>query len=120
MSKADKSPLVSVVIIGKNEQSNIEKCILSIFNQTYPNFEVVYVDDLQCVIGCRRLLQVEAILAGGSSGGSVMAVDRLRKQLPSGSRCVIIISDRGERYLDTVYSDAWVKAKFGCVEHLLA
>jgi GT2 family glycosyltransferase len=45
MSKTDKPPLVSVVIIGKNEQRNIEKCILSIINQTYPNFEVVYVDD---------------------------------------------------------------------------
>jgi glycosyltransferase involved in cell wall biosynthesis len=38
-------PLVSVVIIGKNESDIIEGCILSIFNQSYPNFEIIYVDD---------------------------------------------------------------------------
>ena len=38
-------PLTSVVIIGKNEQDTIESCVMSIFNQTYPNFEIIYVDD---------------------------------------------------------------------------
>ena len=38
-------PLTSVVIIGKNEQDTIESCIMSVFNQTYPDFEIIYVDD---------------------------------------------------------------------------
>jgi O-antigen biosynthesis protein len=38
-------PLTSVVIIGKNEQDTIESCIMSIFSQTYPDFEIIYVDD---------------------------------------------------------------------------
>jgi glycosyltransferase involved in cell wall biosynthesis len=38
-------PLVSVVIIGKNERDTIEECILSIFNQSYPHYEIIYVDD---------------------------------------------------------------------------
>jgi len=45
MIEDNKFPLVSVVIIGKNEKDTIEKCILSIFNQSYPNFEIIYVDD---------------------------------------------------------------------------
>lgn len=45
MSDDNNCPLVSVVIIGKNESDTIEECILSIFNQNYPNFEIIYVDD---------------------------------------------------------------------------
>lgn len=37
-------PLVSVVLTGYNEKDTIEKCIKSIFNQTYPNFEIIYID----------------------------------------------------------------------------
>jgi N-(2-amino-2-carboxyethyl)-L-glutamate synthase len=31
--------------------------------------------------------------------------------------CVLILADRGERYLDTVYSDTWVNEHFGAVSH---
>jgi cysteine synthase A len=75
--------------------------------------EVVRVTDLDCVVGCRRLLHHEAILAGGSSGGAVSALARVIKRLPRGSRCVVVLCDRGERYLDTIYSDDWVRHHFG-------
>ena len=45
MIQQHEMPLTSVVIIGKNEQDTIESCIISIFNQTYPDFEIIYVDD---------------------------------------------------------------------------
>jgi glycosyltransferase involved in cell wall biosynthesis len=45
MIKQHEMPLTSIVIIGKNEQDTIESCIMSIFNQTYPDFEIIYVDD---------------------------------------------------------------------------
>jgi N-(2-amino-2-carboxyethyl)-L-glutamate synthase len=73
----------------------------------------VHVSDLDCVLGCRRLLRREAILAGGSSGGVVTAVARIKRKIPPGATCVMILADRGERYLDTVYSDAWVHLHFG-------
>ena len=38
------SPLVTVVVTGKNEESTIDNCIMSILNQSYPNFELIYVD----------------------------------------------------------------------------
>jgi 2,3-diaminopropionate biosynthesis protein SbnA len=74
---------------------------------------VVHVTDVDCIVGCRRLLKKEAILAGGSSGGVMSAVDKLRREIPAGSTCVAILPDRGERYLDTLYDDRWVRDHFG-------
>jgi cysteine synthase A len=31
---------------------------------------------------------------------------------------VVIFHDRGERYLDTIYSDEWVAEHFGDIAHL--
>jgi N-(2-amino-2-carboxyethyl)-L-glutamate synthase len=73
----------------------------------------VHVTDLDCVIGCRRLVQCEGILAGGSSGGVLMAVDKLKHEIPPDATCVMILADRGERYLDTIYSDPWVREQLG-------
>jgi len=81
---------------------------------------VVHVDDLGCVVGCRRLVRREAVLAGGSSGAVVMGLTRLAAEIPAGARCALILPDRGERYLDTIYSDEWVSERFGDVAHLWA
>jgi N-(2-amino-2-carboxyethyl)-L-glutamate synthase len=75
----------------------------------------IQVSDLDCVIGCRRLLRREAIMAGGSSGGVLMAVERVKDDIPAGAVCAVLFPDRGERYLDTIYSDVWVKKHFGAV-----
>lgn len=77
----------------------------------------IHVTDLDCIVGCRRLVRHEAILAGGSSGGVVMAVMYALDTIPSGATCVAIFPDRGERYLDTIYADAWVRDNFGDVSH---
>jgi N-(2-amino-2-carboxyethyl)-L-glutamate synthase len=74
--------------------------------------------DLDCVVGCRRLVRSEAILVGGSSGAVIMAVERMRESIPPDSTCVVIFADRGERYLDTIYSDTWVSEHFGDVSSL--
>ncbi|GAA0373363.1 2,3-diaminopropionate biosynthesis protein SbnA [Actinoallomurus spadix] len=79
---------------------------------------VVHVSDLECVVGCRRLIRHEAILAGGSSGATVAALEKLQERIPPGSNCVLIFPDGGDRYLDTVYSDRWVNENFGEVSHL--
>src|ERR1041384_624063 len=80
--------------------------------------ECVLVTDLDCVVGCRRLVRSEAILAGGSSGGVLMAVDQVRERIPEGATCALIFHDRGERYLDTIYSDEWVAEHFGDIAYL--
>src|SRR5919205_2800163 len=38
-------PFVSVIVPARNEQDNIERCILSLLGQNYPNFEVIAIDD---------------------------------------------------------------------------
>lgn len=80
--------------------------------------EVIHVSDLDSVVGCRRLVLREAILAGGSSGATVAALDRLIRRVPAGATCVLIFPDGGDRYLGTIYSDAWVNQHFGEVGHL--
>ena len=76
--------------------------------------ELIRVDDLDCVIGCRRLLEREAILAGGSSGGVMVAFDQLLPRLRPGTRCAAILPDGGSSYLDTVYDDSWVERELRC------
>ena len=78
----------------------------------------IHVTDLECVLGCRRLVRQEAILAGGSSGAVLMAVERVKEEIPRDATCAVIFADRGERYLDTIYSDAWVTEHFGDIEHV--
>lgn len=80
--------------------------------------ECIHVSDLDCVIGCRRLARQEAVLVGGSSGALIMAIEKIKQRLDPGATCVVIFHDRGERYLDTIYSDEWVRTHFGAVSHL--
>jgi len=75
--------------------------------------ECVHVTDLDCIVGCRRLVQREAILVGGSSGGVLAAVEKLQDRIPAGASCVVILPDRGERYLDTLFDDGWVRENVG-------
>ncbi|MDQ8188498.1 2,3-diaminopropionate biosynthesis protein SbnA [Pelagicoccus sp. SDUM812002] len=75
--------------------------------------QFIEVSDVECIKGCRALLRDEALLCGGSSGGLLSAFMRLSKTIEEGANCVLILPDRGERYLDTVYSDEWVCQVFG-------
>ena len=70
--------------------------------------EVVYVSDREAVAGCRALATTEGILAGGSSGAVVAAIERIRPRLPPGAQVLTVLPDRGDRYLDQVYDDEWV------------
>lgn len=79
--------------------------------------DVVHVTDAECVTGCRRLVAAEAILGGGSAGGVIAALEKVRDRVPAGANCVAVLSDRGERYLDTVYNDMWVQEHCGEIEH---
>ncbi|MEV0456322.1 2,3-diaminopropionate biosynthesis protein SbnA [Catellatospora methionotrophica] len=80
--------------------------------------EVAHISDLECVVACRLLVNREAILAGGSSGAVVAALERHLPRIPAGATAVMIFPDGGDRYLDTIYSDEWVHRHFGEVSHL--
>lgn len=80
--------------------------------------ESLLISDLECIAACRLLVRREGIFAGASSGGLIAAVGQIRDKIPAGATCVVILPDRGERYLDTVYSDEWVRDHFGDVPNL--
>ena len=69
--------------------------------------EVVLINDYESATACRSLLLHEGIFAGGSSGAVIAAIQKLQPSLPAGSRIATLLPDRGERYLDLVYNDAW-------------
>jgi cysteine synthase A len=71
--------------------------------------EVVYVTEWESVQGCRRLVRDEGLLAGGSSGSIIAAVEKMAPCLPHGSVIVTVLPDRGERYLDSVYNSDWLE-----------
>jgi len=68
---------------------------------------VEYVSDAEAAAGCRQLVSAEGILGGGSSGAVTSALTRIVPEVPTRSRVLTILPDRGERYLDMVYDDAW-------------
>ena len=40
------APLVSILVPARNEASNIARCVRSLLNQDYPNYEIIVLDDL--------------------------------------------------------------------------
>ncbi|QNL51763.1 2,3-diaminopropionate biosynthesis protein SbnA [Olivibacter sp. SDN3] len=78
---------------------------------------VIHVSDRDSVEGCRLLLQKESVLAGGSSGAVVHAISEMTHRFPPEIQVVGIFPDRGERYLDTIYSDDWVENNLGDLKH---
>jgi 2,3-diaminopropionate biosynthesis protein SbnA len=106
----------SIIFGGQKEARRfpgIGAGIVPPFTQTLSMDRIVKVSDWDMVMGCRQLVHQESILAGPSSGAVVMALKGMENELPSGSVCAVLIHDRGERYLDTVYSNEWVERQFG-------
>ncbi|HYP25127.1 MAG TPA: 2,3-diaminopropionate biosynthesis protein SbnA [Blastocatellia bacterium] len=110
----------SVIFGGKKAKRLIPGHGAAVTPELYQHglaYDCVHVSDLECIIGCRRLVRQEAILAGGSSGAVLMAVERYRDKIEDGATCAMLFPDRGERYLDTIYSDEWVTEHFGEVSN---
>ncbi|GAB4487146.1 MAG: cysteine synthase A [Thermodesulfovibrionales bacterium] len=63
--------------------------------------EVIQVSDADAAETARRMARDEGILPGISSGAAMWAALRIAKKLGRGRKVVVIIPDRGERYLST-------------------
>ena len=70
--------------------------------------QAIHIDDYESAVACRELVKHEGIFAGGSSGSVIAAIQRLSSQVPCGARILTVLPDRGERYLETVYDNAWL------------
>lgn len=73
-------PLVSVIVPARNEQRNIRRCVESLLEQSYPNFEVIVVDD-GSTDDTPNIL--ESILQTHPRSNHLW-VQRLRDELPAG------------------------------------
>ncbi|WP_459867503.1 2,3-diaminopropionate biosynthesis protein SbnA [Endothiovibrio diazotrophicus] len=73
----------------------------------------VLVSEQDCIRSCHRIVAREGLLLGASSGGVAAAVEAMQEHIEEGSNCVMIFADRGERYLDTLYSEEWIMQCFG-------
>ncbi|MYT15401.1 cystathionine beta-synthase [Streptomyces sp. SceaMP-e96] len=72
--------------------------------------EGVKVGDVEAFATCRAVART-GLLIGGSAGGVVhVALSRL-PSLPPGTTMVALINDGGEKYLDTVFNDEWMRAR---------
>jgi len=78
-----------------------------------PVARVIHVSEGDAVLGARKLLETEAILAGGSSGAVMSALGICDDILREPKTVVVILPDSGERYLDTIYDDRWVAETIG-------
>ena len=63
--------------------------------------EIIKVANEDAGIMARRLAKEEGILAGISSGAAVWAALQVAKKLGKGRQVVVIVPDRGDRYLST-------------------
>jgi 2,3-diaminopropionate biosynthesis protein SbnA len=70
---------------------------------------IVHVPEADAVHECRRLARTTGLLAGGSTGTVLAAVRFLADSLNPEGTVVALSPDMGERYLNTVYDDLWVR-----------
>lgn len=75
--------------------------------------DMVQATDRDAILAARELARTEAIFAGGSSGATLWGVRQLAARLTatgtaSDVRIATLFADSGNRYLSTIYSDAWI------------
>jgi N-(2-amino-2-carboxyethyl)-L-glutamate synthase len=73
--------------------------------------DIVYVEERDTLKECHNFLKQRGILLGGSSGTVLSAV----KNYPLDSKAVVVTisPDLGDKYLETVYNDSWLKTHYG-------
>lgn len=67
--------------------------------------KVVRVSDYECISNCKFLLK-RGLFTGASSGAVVAAIKKTKGYKKNS---VAIFPDRGDRYLDNLYNDKWIK-----------
>lgn len=77
--------------------------------------DVVLIPEADSVGMCRMLAEERGLLLGGSTGTVLCAVQDAAKNIPDGSVVAAISPDFGDRYLETVYNDAWVAERWPAI-----
>ena len=100
-----ESPLVSIGIPVYNVEPYIEKCLLSVLNQTYENLEILVVDDL----GTDNSMQIVSKLLRNSSRGSYLKMITQSKNGGSGEARNAVINQAQGKYLYFLDSDDYIE-----------
>lgn len=73
--------------------------------------EVVMIDEWTTIAMCHELYLKHSLFAGGSSGSVYAAIKQFFNENRGirSANAVFILADRGERYMNTIYNDEWVR-----------
>ncbi|MBI2012258.1 cysteine synthase family protein [Candidatus Daviesbacteria bacterium] len=71
--------------------------------------EMIIVKDKDSFDTARKLVMLEGIFAGGSSGLAVFAALQIAKELSRKDIVVVILPDSGRGYVSKFYNDSWMK-----------
>lgn len=70
---------------------------------------IVAVNEEKTVEACLSFVRDYHLLAGGSTGTVLAAIQQLAPEFRPGDTIVAISADLGEKYLDTIYDPTWVE-----------
>ncbi|GAA5043168.1 PLP-dependent cysteine synthase family protein [Nocardia callitridis] len=73
--------------------------------------EGMKVTDVDAFATARAIAAELGLMIGGSAGGSVHAALTRLEDFPPGSTVVTLVCDGGEKYLDTVFDDDWMRER---------
>jgi 2,3-diaminopropionate biosynthesis protein SbnA len=82
----------------------------SIVNESIVD-EIVIVDEKSTVDTCYKILDLNGLLVGGSTGTVLNAIYQIKDRFLPTDVIVTISPDFGERYLNTIYDSNWIKEK---------
>jgi cystathionine beta-synthase len=69
------------------------------------------VSDCDAFAGARVVARRTGMLVGGTTGGAIHVALRRLFAYPPGSTVVVLCNDAGEKYLDSVYDDGWLRER---------
>ena len=73
-----QTPLISIIVPARNEARNIQRCVTALLGQSYPNFEIIVVNDRSTDATPHLLAEVfGSIPAGGKPNFRVIQGDEL-------------------------------------------
>ena len=100
------SPLVTIGIPVYNVEPYIEKCLLSVLNQTYQNLEILVVDDL----GTDNSMQIVVGLQKSHSNGHIIKVIKHSQNKGLGEARNSVINQAQGKYIYFIDSDDYIES----------
>ncbi|RLB54625.1 MAG: cystathionine beta-synthase [Deltaproteobacteria bacterium] len=71
--------------------------------------DIVRVDDKECFLMTRELVQKEGLYVGGSSGAAVAGAIKYAQQTKKKENIVVLICDSASKYISKIFNDDWMR-----------